>query len=107
MTDDEEFLQHMDTQPLTFGKHKGETPEQVAKHSPGYIRWMYENINPKVCSAKLNLAVDEAVQKEAIRYARRQGPRTRIFGGSGREYTGPDKGGYSGGFDDMDDDIPF
>ena len=101
--DDEAFLQHMDTQPLAFGKHRGETPEQVAKTDPSYIRWVFETIRPKVCSAALNLAVDEAVQAE--RAAGSSGGRSHrkggyLHGGS----LPPDKGGGYGSYG-FDDDI--
>ena len=105
--DDEAFLQHMDTQPLAFGKHQGETPEQVAKTDPSYIRWVFETIRPKVCSAALNLAVDEAVQAERA---------ARSSGGSGHRKGGHDYGGSLRGeyakmaanreFD-FDDDVPY
>jgi hypothetical protein len=31
-----------DTIPLTFGKHKGRTPEQIADIDPGYVAWLYD-----------------------------------------------------------------
>lgn len=34
----------IDSTPLTFGKHAGKTPEEVAEEDPSYIIWMYENV---------------------------------------------------------------
>lgn len=28
---------------LTFGRHKGKTVDQVARSTPSYIHWMWEN----------------------------------------------------------------
>lgn len=51
----------LDNTPLRFGKHKGLTPEQVAKVDPGWIVWAYEHIHPAPFSKSLALAceVDE------------------------------------------------
>lgn len=64
VTEDEEFLQLMDTQPLTFGKHNGETPEEVCKTDPGYIKWVREAVKPLVVSHQLYLI---ACEMEAMR----------------------------------------
>lgn len=33
-----------DNTPLTFGMHKGKTPNKIAEDHPGYIVWLYEAI---------------------------------------------------------------
>lgn len=50
MTSEEIDLDHT---PLTFGKYKGQTPDEVSESDPAYIVWMYNNIKPKKCSAWL------------------------------------------------------
>lgn len=42
-----------DHTPLTFGKYKGKTPEEVAEICPSYVVWMYENVKPVPCSKAL------------------------------------------------------
>ena len=53
------FANLLDKTPLTFGKHKGRTPEEITDLDPGYIVWMYENISPKKCTRGLYLACEE------------------------------------------------
>ena len=43
----------MDNQPLNFGKYKGKAPGDIAEDDPEYVVWLYENIDPKVCSRAL------------------------------------------------------
>lgn len=43
----------LDFRPLTFGKYRGKTPEQVAEIDPSYICWMYKEIKPTPCSQAL------------------------------------------------------
>ncbi len=43
----------LDDTPLSFGKHKGKTPFEVAAVDPGYIVWMQANVNPPKCSCEL------------------------------------------------------
>ena len=40
----------LDKTPLTFGKYKGMTPDEVSEQDPSYVVWMYETIKPKKCS---------------------------------------------------------
>ena len=40
----------LDLSRLTFGKYKGLTPDEVSEFDPSYIKWMYENVEPKKCS---------------------------------------------------------
>lgn len=46
---DDEF----DDTPLTFGKYRGKTPEEISDIDPGYIVWMAENIEEQHCSNAL------------------------------------------------------
>ena len=50
MTEEELAL---DKTPLTFGKYRGMTPDEVSEHDPSYVVWMYETIKPKKCSSFL------------------------------------------------------
>ena len=50
MTEEELAL---DKTPLTFGKYKGMTPDEVSEQDPSYVVWMYETIKPKKCSSFL------------------------------------------------------
>lgn len=44
----------LDAMPLTFGKHKGKSPSQIADEGDySYITWLYETIEPKRCSKEL------------------------------------------------------
>ena len=50
-------VKDIDDMPLTFGKYKGETPNEIAEHDDQYICWLYENItNPRPVSRRLYLA---------------------------------------------------
>lgn len=42
-----------DDTPLRFGKYKGCTPNEVAKHDPGYIVWLHDNVPGAPISASL------------------------------------------------------
>ena len=48
----------IDDTELLFGKHKGKTPNQIAKTDPQYLLWLYENVDPKVLSKDLYMAVE-------------------------------------------------
>jgi hypothetical protein len=45
--------QLLDDTPLTFGKHKGMTPNDIAVVDPQYIVWAYDNLRKKPCTRKL------------------------------------------------------
>lgn len=47
-----------DRTPLTFGKFKGNTPEEIAEIEPSYVVWMYDNVDKKLCSKALYLACE-------------------------------------------------
>lgn len=55
------FKPSLDDTPLTFGTHKGKTPNQVAKEAPSYILWMSEKIKPCPCSHGLILDCESAI----------------------------------------------
>lgn len=40
----------LDKTPLTFGKYKGQTPDEISESDPGYIVWMYKNVKWPTCS---------------------------------------------------------
>ena len=49
-----------DNTPLTFGKHKGQTPLELYQIAPSYLVWAWENVGPHVCSRDLyELAQEE------------------------------------------------
>ena len=43
----------IDTRPVSYGKHKGLTPEDIAEIDPGYIVWLVDNVSINVCSPLL------------------------------------------------------
>ena len=43
----------LDNTSLTFGKYKGQTPEEISEDDPGYIVWMVESIKEQYCSDAL------------------------------------------------------
>jgi hypothetical protein len=44
----------IDHTPLTFGKHRGKTPEHVAEEDPSWLKWAFETIKDKgICSQAL------------------------------------------------------
>lgn len=43
----------IDDRPLRFGKYKGRTPNQIAKHDESYIVWMFNNVDNPPCSKQL------------------------------------------------------
>lgn len=52
-----------DHTPLSFGKYKGKTPEEVAWFDGSYVVWMFENVKPPPCSQELAEAC-EADERE-------------------------------------------
>ena len=54
----------LDTTVLTFGKHKGKTPEQVSDIDPAYIVWLYDTLTPRRCTKSLYLACVELLEEE-------------------------------------------
>ncbi len=102
----EEQLDHL---PLTFGMHRGKTPEQVAdtlgKRGQEYLVWAYENVgNYNVCSAALyrdcggkhSRAVRKSKKPVQVPDNKRTPPPS-----TGRPIARTDS------FDDFDDDVPF
>lgn len=53
-----------DDTPLTFGKYRGETPNEIAEKDGSYIVWLYDKINPKVCTKALALACEMDEREE-------------------------------------------
>ena len=60
-------IKDLDETPLTFGKYKGDTPDEIAKKNPVYICWLYETIEPKKCSKLLYLSCDQ-IRIETMAY---------------------------------------
>jgi hypothetical protein len=53
---------NIDDIPLRFGKHKGQTPNQIAEHDPSYVTWMRANVFPSVCSRELAQDCEDAIR---------------------------------------------
>lgn len=43
----------LDHSPITKGKYKGKTPNQISELDPSYLVWAYKNWSPKPCSKLL------------------------------------------------------
>ena len=52
----------LDHTPLTFGKYKGQTPDEISEHDPSYIVWMYNTVRPHKCSKWLKEACEYDVR---------------------------------------------
>lgn len=52
--------QLLDDTPLTFGKHEGETPNELAGCDPQYIVWLFDNLDNKHCTKRLRDACEDA-----------------------------------------------
>lgn len=47
-------MKNLDNQPLTFGKYKGYTPNQLLEEEHlSYITWMYKNVKIPTCSLQI------------------------------------------------------
>ncbi len=61
------------TDKFTFGKHKGNTLEQVANRDPAYIVWAHKTVDWFDCSAKLVEQCQDSVDEaDAVFEAARQ-----------------------------------
>jgi len=49
----------LDDRELTFGKYKGDTPNEIALEDPQYLMWMYDNLNTKFCTKGLRNACED------------------------------------------------
>ena len=49
----------LDHTPLTFGKYKGQTPDEISEHDPSYVVWLYNNIKPHKCSEWLKKVCEQ------------------------------------------------
>lgn len=58
-------LPDIDDRPLTFGKYKGETPNEIAKRDPHYITWIYKNVEEKHLSTELYDECCEIIDQES------------------------------------------
>jgi len=57
-------MNDIDQAPLLFGKYKGQTPEQVSEHDPGYVVWMFHNVNPSPCSRALSDSCEQEIRED-------------------------------------------
>jgi hypothetical protein len=55
--------EELDFRPLTFGKYRGKTPEQVAEIDPSYVCWMYKEVKPTPCSLALQVVCENEVRE--------------------------------------------
>jgi len=55
------YLGADDNLPLSFGKHKGMTPIQIAEIEPSYVVWLYESTDHGIVTKTLY----EACQQDA------------------------------------------
>lgn len=53
---------NVDNLPLTFGKYRGQTPNQIADIDPWYIEWMYENVKNAPCTESLYLRCKDIIE---------------------------------------------
>lgn len=58
----------LDEKPISFGKHKGLTPTEIAEVDPQYLIWAYETFELKPCSYLLYEAcrLDEEENEEFL-----------------------------------------
>lgn len=57
------MLKLLDDTPLTFGKHKGEIPNEIAGYDAAYIVWLFDNLDTKYCTRKLRDICEEEVDE--------------------------------------------
>jgi hypothetical protein len=53
----------VDDTPLSFGRYRGQTPEEIVRRDPQYVLWLYET-HPRLVSRQLYLAADSEVEEE-------------------------------------------
>jgi hypothetical protein len=53
----------LDNVPLRFGKYKGKTPTEIAKHDPSYIVWMWNKMIDPPVTRDLVLDCEHLVQE--------------------------------------------
>ena len=46
----------IDSRALTFGKYKGQTPDDISESDPSYIVWLWDNVPDPPVSRALYLA---------------------------------------------------
>lgn len=62
--------EQLDHTPLTFGKYKGKTPDQVSNYDPNYLVWLYDTVTDKPTCSKL--LRDACSRNEKPRYVPRE-----------------------------------
>lgn len=61
----------LDHTPLTFGRYKGRTPDQVAEEDPAYIVWMFKKVTTLPTCSKL---LADACEPECREYDNQPNP---------------------------------
>lgn len=61
----------IDNSPVTFGKYRGKTPNQILFENPSYIKWMYLNFKSPPCTKEL---YESSIKKLTYRYNDNIGP---------------------------------
>lgn len=57
-------LPDIDDRPLTFGKYKGETPNEISRKDPQYLAWIYDNVTPCPVSKDLYNLIELGLEGE-------------------------------------------
>jgi hypothetical protein len=52
-----------DETPITFGKYKGKTPDEIGDYDPSYVVWMYANVKPVPCSKELAKTCEQDIRE--------------------------------------------
>jgi len=52
----------IDETPLTFGKYRDETPNDIAEEDPQYLVWLYDTLKTKFCTKKLRNECEDFVE---------------------------------------------
>lgn len=63
-----EYAIEIDNTPITFGKYKGHTPEEISVIDPSYIVWMFDNIKPAKCSKELRDGCEWDIRESEAEY---------------------------------------
>jgi len=108
----EEGDEPIDDTPLTFGKYKGQTPNELActKDGRSYLLWAFPEVqNKDTCSRELYDAIKEEgifpPKGQAQPAIRSRDPRDEIYPDPNRQVVRAKD--LFDSYDDMDDDIPF
>jgi hypothetical protein len=60
-------MKNLDNQPLTFGKYKSQTPNQLFEEEHlSYIIWMYENVKTPTCTSHLYKKAKQELEEDTL-----------------------------------------